>query len=420
MDSPEQPGAAGANRFHRRLRTEVASWREDGLITEEQAAAILARYRPDASSVAANPLGNRVVTIVAVMGATLIGLGIIAWIAANWSEIAPWGRLSIMAVATPVIYAIGWFLAYRRGYPVVGTEVILLGAIAFGAAIHLIAQTYHVPVNHPNLVAAWFLGVIPIAYLTRSRTAAGLMLILFLAAAGFRAQEWFPEFDDAALFAMPPVYLALAGALFGMGMLQGRYAYTRPLSLLFVITALLVAGAAIYVLSFSVFWEEVAYGYAEGIPPVWPRGEYWAVMGVAGIVAVASTLAWNRRAPASAASRIGELAPILAAGIVIAITMLALALGLGWMWWVFNLIMLGYVSALIAVGYRMLRAELINFAVVLFAVTLFTRYVEFGLELLGQAMAFIVTGLLLLALGFGLELLRRRMLQRMRAPARPQ
>ena len=76
--------------------------------------------------------------------------------------------------------------------------------------------------------------------------------------------------------------------------------------------------------------------------------------------------------------------------------------------------MLAGVLAMIAAGYRWNRAYLINLAVPIFAITLFTRYFEFGLGLLGQSVAFIVAGVILLAGGFGMEYLRRRLVRRMR------
>ena len=110
-----------------------------------------------------------------------------------------------------------------------------------------------------------------------------------------------------------------------------------------------------------------------------------------------------------------ELLFVIAAAGAVGATLAGLMFALEWMWWVFNLAMLAGVIGMVAAGYRLLRADLINFAVAIFAITLFTRYFEFGFGLLGQSLAFIVTGVLLLAVGFGLEFLRRRMVQRIRS-----
>ena len=396
--------------FSRRLNAEVSRWETDGLIATEQAAAIRARYEISGSA-EGGAIGNRVVSVLAIMGAALIGLGIIAFIAANWSGISTLSRLVLMVVGTPTIYIAGWMLAYRFGYARIGTAVILLGAIAFGASIHLIAQTYHVPVHHPNLVGVWFLGVLPLAYVTRSRSVAGLMLILFVAGAGFRAQEWFTELDESALFLMPPAYLALAAGLFGLGRLHSRYEYTRPLARMFESAGLLVAGVSLYVLSFHILWENVGQPADVSL-----RVEYWVVMAAAGIIAAGTTLGGVFRDHGRGRELLcWELSFVIAAAGTVGATLAGLAFALEWMWWVFNLVMLGGVIGMIAAGYRLLRADLINFAVAVFAITVFTRYFEFGFGLLGQSLAFIVTGVLLLVVGFGLEFLRRRMVQRIRS-----
>ena len=103
------------------------------------------------------------------MGALLVGLGIIIYVAANWDVIPIWARVTMLVALTTAINVTGWLLLARFDYPRIGVALLVAGALAYGAAIHLIAQIYHVPVNHPNLTTAWFLGVLPIGYVVRSR-----------------------------------------------------------------------------------------------------------------------------------------------------------------------------------------------------------------------------------------------------------
>ena len=255
-DAPDNPSTPDVD-FTRQLPAEVARWEADGIITAEQAEAIRNRYASDSPEAGGSAIGNRVVTVIAIMGAALIGLGIIAFIAANWSEIPKLAKLALMVVGTPAIYVIGWFIGYRFGYVRIGVAVILLGAIAFGASIHLVAQTYHVPVNHPNLVPLWFLGVIPLAYITRSQAVFALSIILFLAAAGFRAQEWVPELNSEDTILLLPGLLPLGAFLFAAGRMQARFPDTRQFARLCDISGLLVAAAGIYFLSFDELWWDI-------------------------------------------------------------------------------------------------------------------------------------------------------------------
>ena len=408
-----EPAPDGRNDdFSRRLHSEVAQWEADGIITAEQAEAIRNRYASDSPEAGGSAIGNRVVSVIAVMGAVLIGLGIIAFIAANWSEIPKLAKLGMMVVGTPAIYVIGWLVGYRFGYARIGIAILLLGAIAFGASIHLVAQTYHVPVNHPNLVPLWFLGVVPLAYITRSRAMLGLSIILFLAAAGFRSQEWVPELGSEETTLLLPGLLPLGAFLFAAGRMQARFADTRQFARLCDISGLLTVAVGIYFLSFDELW----YGIGrDSLSFSALTVEYWVVVAVS-VVVIATMIAvaaW-RIAGRHPGQIWWEVGAVGAMALIAAAMWLGLAFGAEWLWWVFNLVMLAGVLAMIAAGYRWNRAYLVNLAVPIFAITLFTRYFEFGLGLLGQSVAFIVAGVILLAGGFGMEYLRRRLVRRIR------
>ena len=187
MVEDEQFGARRMDRtFLAKLPREVQRWQAQGLITFDQGHAILNGYHfpeavPDSR--------NRLVTVLVILGAVLLGLGVILFFAANWQAFPKGFKLGLMLVGVPAIYGIGYWLRYHRNYQRVGTAIILLGAISFGAAVHLVAQTYNIPVNSPNLVLYWFLGVLPLAYLIRSESITVLALALGLAAVGFRARN---------------------------------------------------------------------------------------------------------------------------------------------------------------------------------------------------------------------------------------
>jgi uncharacterized membrane protein len=84
--------------FRRRLTREMESWLKEGLITPEQKEKIAARYRVlKEAEEKAGP--GKLVTTITVLGSVLVGLGVILFIAANWSEIPRWGKLSVIFVS---------------------------------------------------------------------------------------------------------------------------------------------------------------------------------------------------------------------------------------------------------------------------------------------------------------------------------
>ena len=272
-------------RFITQLPAEVADWRRDGLITEEQAQAVLARYPLAQAGASAR---SRMAAILATMGVVSVGLGIILFFASNWAAIPKEVKLALMVIGVPAVYGAGYWLRYYKQYARVGTAIILLAAILYGAAIHLVAQAYHIPVNHPNLVLFWFVGVIPLAYVTRSHSVLVLALILMLAAVGFRGQVWLQDPDfDLIPFVGFPLYLVLGLALYGLGSVQHRFEWTRVYTPPFESVGLLVTFAATYLLTFRFWWEEFSYWSsnrtlsAQGVTV-----EFWLLFGAAVAITV--------------------------------------------------------------------------------------------------------------------------------------
>ena len=395
--------------FERRLRREIESWRAEGLIAEELADSLSARYAVPTRASDPNLL-SRLASYIAIFGAALIGVGIIALLASNWDGIPDFAKISTMVVGTLASYSIGWLLAYRLSYPRTGIAVILLGAIVFGASIHLIAQAFNVEVNHPWLMPAWFVGVLPLAYVTKSRAVLVLSLILLIASTGFRAQAWFNEslvetLDDEAFVIIVTSYLGVAALLFAIGRLQARTTAFRRFGQVFDIFGILTAVCAAYILSFESLWSNLEAPTTDFL-----TNEYFViatVLPVGGLLVIIATKIRFGHTDVDPARWFWEFAGVG--------TMLALAFGAAaalladatWFWVPVNFIILAAVIALLFAGVRYGRASMVNIAFAVFALTVVTRYFEFGFDLLDRGVAFIITGVFLIVLGLGLERLRR-------------
>ena len=414
-EAPTGPRPADP-RFLAGLPVEVEHWSASGMISGEQARAILGSY--DFPEAAEAPR-NRLVTVLLIMGAVLVGLGVILFVAANWQEISSGVKLAMMFVGVPVIYGAGFLLRYRLDYPRVGTALIFLGCIAYGAAVHLVAQTYHIPVNHPNLVLYWFLGVLPLAYVVRSQPVLVLALVTGLAAVGFRGQEWLLDEHFIPSLAMP-LYLTLGLALFAVGRLHGSFPSVRLFMPTFQLIGLLITFGILYSWGFGDLWDwtDRSRDYPKALWfPV--TLEYWAIAAVtvAALVAVWVWMAlYARRQAQPLAGLLAEAPPslvlLLFAGVVV-----FLPLDGGTVYpLVANLLFGLGVVGLAYLGYFRGREALINLSIGFFSVWIFTRYFEYSFDLLDRSIVFIIAGLLLLVGGFLLERARRRVLQSLRHP----
>ena len=384
------PAAGGDDtEFLSRLSTEVHVWQRDGLVSAEQAAAIVRRYEvpavaafpgeaslpssvgPAASTgdaAAPSTLVSRAVSLIGVMGALLVGLGIIIYVAANWDAIPIWARVTMLVGLTVVINAAGWALLARFDYPRIGVAVLVAGALAYGAAIHLVAQIYHVPVNHPNLTTAWFLGVLPLGYIVRSRLMVGLSLVLLVLSMGFRTQWWLEYYREETLLFLAPMTLVLSAAIFALGLLQSRFAWTRPLAAYSYYPGLATGLAAFCVMSLASIWVDAGDIIRATL------AEYWLTVGVAVTATVAATggLWWFSRGEHGARPLVQTVA---------AVTMVAVA-GAMWawfaypspgLWWLFNLAAFGGIAV---VAFMKRSVHLLGCVVVLFVILASIRIVS--------------------------------------------
>ena len=146
------------------LKREVVAWERDGVVD----AATVARLRTRYALAAANetPWGR---IIFGSLGALLVGLGIIALLAANWSEL---GRPTRTVIAfTPLsLCAILYVTGYLRGWSSRAflEPLGLFWGLSIGAGVALIGQTYHLPQDAEAFTLVWTLLLIPVCYATRA------------------------------------------------------------------------------------------------------------------------------------------------------------------------------------------------------------------------------------------------------------
>lgn len=406
--------ASTNDRFASRLPRAVADWQTAGIITAEQAAAILERYETGETGQASR---GRLVSILVTLGAVLIGLGVILFFAANWQELPKEAKLALMLVVVPLVYGAGYWARYRQGYVRVGTALILLAAVLYGAAIHLVAQAYHVPVDSPNLVLLWFIGVLPLAYVTRSQSVLTLGIVLFLAAIGFRGQVWLQDWEWIPFRAFP-LYLGLGLALYSLGRVQRNVNLTEVYARPYELVGVVLTFGALYLLTFRFWWEEVFGRWGEDtLPGTDVTVEYWALAaGAVAVTALGLAFSWlvRRRQGQGPGTMAFEA---LAAGLFLACGALVVFLPAtnDWVYpLVFNLLLLAGIVGLLFLGYTTGQESFINLGLILISVDIFTRYFEYSFDLLDRSVVFIVAGVILLAGGFLLERGRRMMVSRLR------
>ncbi|MES3007949.1 MAG: DUF2157 domain-containing protein [Pseudomonadota bacterium] len=154
--------------FKNDLAREIPQWRTDGLLDEDQAQAICARYGLDYHNL--HNLHNRTLGyhVLLVLGYLFIGLALITLIGANWDSIPRGLRMGALVALTASTQALGLHY-FRAGNLDAASRIFFLGNLFFGASIILVAQIYHLGEHMADGVFWWALGALPFALLLPTR-----------------------------------------------------------------------------------------------------------------------------------------------------------------------------------------------------------------------------------------------------------
>jgi len=161
--------------FHKNfLADELSKWREDGLISDEAARKIAARYDIDLSG--ANERRSFILKLVAYL---FLALSLFTLVGANWEELPRAVRLIIVLGILAAVNFSG-VLAQKNGKETQATTLFFLGNFCYGAAIVLVAQIYHLGEHMPDGVLLWAVGALALGLATRKSIITLQALILGL------------------------------------------------------------------------------------------------------------------------------------------------------------------------------------------------------------------------------------------------
>ncbi len=153
-----------------RLVAKTEQWHKAGWISDDGLAAITADINT------AQPRFG-LASVLAILGAVLIGFAAMTFVAANWQALSKLVRIMIIISGMWVSYGLA-ALFFWRGQRVFANSALLAGIAVFGAGIMLIAQAYHMDGNPPDAVFVWALGALGTGILLRSNPAVAAALVL--------------------------------------------------------------------------------------------------------------------------------------------------------------------------------------------------------------------------------------------------
>jgi len=116
-----------------------------------------------------------VLILCGVLGALLIGLGIILLFGHNWEELSRPVRavLSLLPLVTGQALAL-WVLLKRPASHAFKEGTATFLSLMVGASIALISQTYNIPGDTSDFILSWMLLIVPLAYLMEATIPAAI------------------------------------------------------------------------------------------------------------------------------------------------------------------------------------------------------------------------------------------------------
>ncbi|MCT4638135.1 MAG: DUF2157 domain-containing protein [Bacteroidales bacterium] len=150
------------------------------VITQETADRITNYYRDKKVSPT-----NKLFVVFGILGAILIGLGIILIIAHNWDQLSRTSK-TIIGFAPLIIAQVicGYVLIKKRSSTAWRESSSAFLFFAIGACISIISQTYNIPGNLSSFLLTWALLAIPMVYIMNSSVTSLLYLIAITFYAG--------------------------------------------------------------------------------------------------------------------------------------------------------------------------------------------------------------------------------------------
>lgn len=447
------------------LSKEAAGWVQAGLISPAQQEQIRGRYTGQHEY-------TRLTASILILGAVLIGLGIILFIAANWQILPRPARLAIIVLAV-IGFETAGAVQHARGAGRLGDALLLVGAMTFGAGLWLVAQIYQLPYNHADSMLAWTVGSLALAAVQRSAP------VLLLGAVGSCAwlimlmsgqSEWGPlSFLWLEQTVRAPLvrFVPLAAAV-------GWLAYRQPSRAAVVITLI---GSLIWLSRlFWVFWwpdQRTVWDRFDAQVGLWYAGLYagYALLLYAAGMAHRQSARWARFenvyllfalmllfvANFPLTFYVPELRRLPSAGVgaagdawwlVILVLLAAVAAAVRWLraggslrqegqfllilatlqigglgtgdpgtllpalW--FNGLLIGELLAFLYLSYLLRQEQLFRLALYGFAIVILARYFDTVGRMLPRSLFFLVGGLLLIGGGIAMERQRKRLTARMR------
>ncbi len=196
----------------------IELWKDDGLITSELAE----RMRSSLREVEEPERANRLVLLLAFVGAGLIGIGLLLFISSQWDQQSPIRRMALL-FAIYLAVAAAAVVASRQRLETTAKGLWFLSSITAGVNIFLAGQIFNMPLNWWQGTALWALVAVVTGWASPSAAQGWLAVSLGVLTLGWFSVPSSQFFDQGAFLIDPggilPLIPLIGLALLGSSML---------------------------------------------------------------------------------------------------------------------------------------------------------------------------------------------------------
>ncbi len=351
---------------------------------------------------------DKFIVAISTIGAALLGIGAILFIASNWKGIPDLTKILILLGITFGTYYLGYLFKYdKRNLPKVGASLFFLGVLLFGVSILLIAQIYNINTNAHSLVLLWLIGILPLVYAFRSEPIAALSSLLFLIWTGlFTFRNNF--FDEILIFSLPVIYLSVGTLLFSIGGLHYFDPQLTKIAKIFRIAGVKIAIFSLFLITFKLFSGRIeSYwfdntGILENASPQIIGGII--LFSILSIIGLVINLFFN---PSRSKTNLFENSTALG---FLSLTLLFFfsPTESNIFTIIYNVLFAGLTLSLIYIGYQKSEIKIVNIGMFWLSIFILAKYFDFLWDLMDRALFFIIGGLILVLGGIALERKRKQ------------
>jgi len=372
----------------------LARWQSAGLLDEATATAIRSYERAQL-----RPGGRQWQVLLAlILGAILLGAGVLLFVAAHWGTLSPLSRMCLVLLMLIFFHGLG--ILARERFAGFATAMHALGTVSAGAAIALVGQIFNMQEHWPSAVLLWALCAAAGWWLLRDQFQQTLTILLVPA---WIFSEWI---DRAGPYAGAETYFARMAAVVA-ALYLAAFLHSRRRALADILFGF---GAVLLPISIAILvqgWQSASYARQPwGFIPLSYRLAAFGVM--LAVIVVGFILERQSSVPMLVLPCVAMILPWAQTTITEDMT------GYHWKHSGPSLLAYAIVAAasvfLVWWGVRTSAKNLVNYGVIAFAATVMWFYFSSVMDKLGRSLGLIMLGVLFLAGGWLLERTRRRLI----------